>query len=234
MIVSIHQPSYWPWFGLLDKIAKSDVFVILDNVQLNKDSYQRRNIFLVSGKKKYLTVPINYNLGIKINEARIKDPEFPKKHYETLRNWYLKSPFFADVSKWISPLYQRRYENLIEIVNETMFASLEVFGIQTKVKLASELDASGAKGGLVLNICKALHADTYLSGEGARGYFQDDDYEAFREDGIELTFQKFIHPEYPQFNTEEFIPGLGCLDFLFNCGFAEGKKVFLKIEQQRS
>lgn len=234
MIVSIHQPSYWPWLGLLDKIAKSDVFVILDNVQLNKDSYQRRNIFLTSDNKKYLTIPIHYNLGIKINEARIKDPEFPEKHYEILRNWYLKSPFFDDVNEMILPLYRRRYENLIEIINETMLASLEAFGIQSKVVLAAELDIVGAKGSLVLNICKALHADTYLSGKGALGYLQDDDYEAFRKSGIELAFQEFVHPDYPQFNAGEFIPGLGCLDFLFNCGFAESKGVLFKTEQQRS
>ena len=238
MIVSIHQPSYWPWLGFLDKIASSDVFVILDNVQLNKDSYQRRNIFWASGSRKYLTIPIHYNLGIKINEAKIKDFEFPEKHYETFKNWYLKSPFFEDVSERILPLYQRRYEKLIEIVNETMFASIEAFGIKSKVVLASDLQASGAKGGLVLNICKALNADMYLSGEGARGYLQDDDYGAFKEAGIELTFQKFIHPEYAQFNTREFIPGLGCLDLLFNCGFVEGKRIFeerkteeLKIER---
>lgn len=218
MIVSIHQPSYWPWLGLLDKIAKSDVFVILDNVQLNKDSYQRRNIFCAAGKKKNLTVPIDYHLGVKINEACIKDPEFPQKHFETLRNWYLRSEFFDDVTEIIKPIYKQRYEKLIDVVNETMFASLEAFGIKNQVVLASELDVSGTKGNLVLNICEALKVDTYLSGKGALGYFQKDDYHAFEDAGINIDFQEFTHPSYPQFNSTEFIPGLGCLDILFNCG----------------
>ncbi|HTP64917.1 MAG TPA: WbqC family protein [Geobacteraceae bacterium] len=226
MIVSIHQPSYWPWLGLLDKIAKSDLFVLLDNVQLNKDSYQRRNIFLAGNSEKYLTIPIDYFMGVKINEARIKDETFPRKHYETLRGWYMKSPFFAQVEELICPLYQRHYETLIEIAMETMLASLEAFGIKTRVMLASELDAAGAKGELVLNICKAVNATSYLSGKGALQYFQERDFVAFSTAGIEVVFQQFTHPVYAQYGAQQFIPGLGCLDYLFNCGCEQGKNVF--------
>ena len=228
MIVAIHQPSYWPWLGLLDKIAKSDVFVVLDTVQLNKDSYQRRNVFSAAGKKKYLTVPIDYHLGVKINEVHIKDPDFPAKHIETIRNWYLKSDFFEETMDLIRPLYQQRYEKLIDIVTASLFVSLEVFGITCRVMYASKLAAPGSKGSLVLNICKMLGADVYLSGRGALEYFQEDDYEAFRMAGIDLAFQEFQHPVYPQFNTAEFLPGLGCLDMLFNCGVAKSRHIFQK------
>jgi hypothetical protein len=29
MIVAIHQPSYLPWLGYLDRMARADVFVVL-------------------------------------------------------------------------------------------------------------------------------------------------------------------------------------------------------------
>ena len=59
MMVSIHQPSYFPWLGLLDKIEKSNTFVILDTVQFNDNAFQSRNIFLNhNGAVQYLTIPV--------------------------------------------------------------------------------------------------------------------------------------------------------------------------------
>ena len=49
MKISIHQPSYWPWLGLLHKIRLSDADVILDNVNISKGSFQYRNQFLCNG-----------------------------------------------------------------------------------------------------------------------------------------------------------------------------------------
>ena len=86
MIVSIHQPSYWPWLGLLDKVAKSDVFILLDNIAANKDSYQYRNIFFCNGKPKIITIPVNYKMGIKINKMKFKNNIWPSEHLDRFKN----------------------------------------------------------------------------------------------------------------------------------------------------
>ena len=60
MIVGIHQLHYFPWMGYLDKMAKSDAFVLLDEVQLNDASYMFRHTLLdKNGEKKYITIPFN-------------------------------------------------------------------------------------------------------------------------------------------------------------------------------
>ncbi len=43
MLVGIHQPHYLPWLRYFEKIARSDVFVVLDNIQFAKNGWQNRN-----------------------------------------------------------------------------------------------------------------------------------------------------------------------------------------------
>ena len=60
MIVSIHQPNYLPWIGFFDKINRSDVFVIFDDVQFprGKKHFGHRNKIKTNVGDKWLTVPI--------------------------------------------------------------------------------------------------------------------------------------------------------------------------------
>ena len=46
--VAIHQPAYLSWLGYFDKIMRSDIFLFLDTVQFEKDSFINRNQILVS------------------------------------------------------------------------------------------------------------------------------------------------------------------------------------------
>ena len=59
MIISAHQPAYLPWAGYLHRIAISDVFVILDNVQFEKNSFTNRNRIKSPSGSVWLTVPVS-------------------------------------------------------------------------------------------------------------------------------------------------------------------------------
>ena len=43
MIVAAHQPHYLPWLGYLDKLAKADLFVVMDDLQYEAQNFQNRN-----------------------------------------------------------------------------------------------------------------------------------------------------------------------------------------------
>ncbi len=58
MIVSIHQPAYLPWLGYLDRIARSDLFIFLDNVQFERNSFTNRNQIKTANGPVWLTVPV--------------------------------------------------------------------------------------------------------------------------------------------------------------------------------
>jgi hypothetical protein len=74
---------------------------------------------------------------------------------------------------------------------------------------------AGQKSELVLNMCRAAGATVYLSGDGFSRHYLDQD--AFRAAGVEVRFQDFKHPDYPQ-GRRNSLHGLSVLDLLFNCG----------------
>ena len=43
MRCAIMQPTYLPWLGYFDLIKQVDIFVLLDNVKLEKRSWHVRN-----------------------------------------------------------------------------------------------------------------------------------------------------------------------------------------------
>ena len=70
-IISVHQ-SLFPWAGFFHKMAMSDVFILLDDVQFSKNSFINRSQVLVEGKK-WLTVPAKPPFGTAINAVELRD-----------------------------------------------------------------------------------------------------------------------------------------------------------------
>ena len=229
MIFSIHQPCYFPWLGLLYKIACSDTLIILDDVQLSDSAFQHRNQFLTNdGKVKYLTIPFvkqNY-LKIPFKDLKIADSSWGDNHRNFLLNNYKKHKYFNQIYPEIEPMFSKESAYLVDVVMNSMNVSMAMFGIKTQVILQSEIDYDheAKKGDLVLQLLKATNAKKYLSGRGAQAYQGDS---AFKSDGIELEYVDFFHPVYQQKNSHEFIAGLSCLDLLFNAG-AEEASLLLK------
>ena len=227
MIVSIHQPSYFPWLGLLDKIEKSDTFVLLDNVQFNDNAFQSRNIFLNhNGEVQYLTIPLqkkNYQKKM-LRELKVIDKKWQKKQKGFMIANYKKHPFFNEIYPQIEFIFEKKYNFLIDILIDGMEACFNIFNVKTELLLASELDIvrSLTKDDLVFNILKKVEATKYISGTGAKDY-QDD--KKFEIEGIHLEYQKFSHPTYTQKNSQKFESGLSSLDIAFNLGCKESEKL---------
>ena len=104
MKVSIHQPAYLPWLGYFDRIAKSDLFIYLDNVQFEKNSYTNRNIIKGPNGPQWLTIPIKQkgHLNRKLYEIEIAtDIDWRSKHLKSITNaWHCHSivGLFASVA----------------------------------------------------------------------------------------------------------------------------------------
>ena len=54
--VAIMQPHFLPWLGYFYLIDRAESFVILDNVQFDKRSWQQRNKFNLNLKEHWITI----------------------------------------------------------------------------------------------------------------------------------------------------------------------------------
>ena len=229
MIVAIHQPSYFPWLGLLHKIHKSDSFIILNQVQLSDSSFQHRNLFLANnGVQKFLTIPFNRHLyrERRIEDLEIANQDWSIKHKNFIVNNYSRHPFFAEVYPYVSPFFEVSYESLFAAIFESMKICLQLFEIRTEIKLQSEfyLDDRLRREELVESLIVAADASIYLSGTGATNYLT----KTIFKNGAQIKFDRFEHPTYSQRHSKEFISGLSCLDMLFNIGIEQSQSLLRK------
>lgn len=232
MTLSIHQPSYFPWLGLLDKINHSDKYVILDNVQLADRAYQHRNIFLnANGSEHLLTINISKK-GYRtkpLKDISLSSNEWQKKHFLFFQYNYKKHPFYEEVIYNIQDIYQKDYKYLIDVLYDSLISILKMLKIDVEISFASEIvgDSSLKKEDLILEIIEACNSEIYLSGTGAKNYQEENN---FRKKGIILEYQEFKHPFYSQLNQKKFVEGLSSLDLLFNLGIENSSKLIKDIE----
>lgn len=226
MIVSIHQPSYWPWLGHIHKINRSDVHIILDHVDVKRQSYQYRNQFYLDGKPKLLTLPISKNSRTPFIDLQFKSQDWRDKHLEILKICYKKSDFFEEIFNEIEHLYSEDQVQLpVDFIISTMTKSLELLDISTRIVRSSQLSPSGNKAELMLNLTKSVEGSCYLSGLGAKEYMQES-IQDFKENKVDIAWQNFKHPVYGQNSKNEFLSGMACLDLLFFQGI-EGSRELL-------
>lgn len=222
MKISIHQPQYMPWPGYFNKILHSDIFVLLDDVQYKKNEWQNRNRIKSSSGELWLTVPVYYSFGQKINEIKIDTKIlWQKDHLKTIELNYKKSPFFNEVFPLVEKVLNKEYTYLVDINIESIKMVLNYLNIEKKIVKSSDYKIVGEKTLRLINICKTLGGDTYLSGQGAKDYIIKEEFE---KNNIKLEFQEYKLQEYPQL-FGRYIPNLSILDMMFNCG----KEMTLKL-----
>lgn len=217
--IAIHQPNYFPWAGYFHKITKSDVFVLLDDVDYqygNATSVTNRTRVKTSSGPLFLSVPVTKAPSGLIRDMAIDyQRDWVKKHLQTARFSYAKCPFFPEVFALLEGVLGVAPPRLAALNEAGLRAVCGYLAIQTPIVLSSSLSIEARDKNLrILEICSRFGATTYLSGSGARRY---NDERLFEDRGVALEYTRFQSPEYPQLHGP-FIPGLGILDALFNCG----------------
>ncbi len=225
-IVAAHQPNYLPWIGYFHKILKSDMFIILDHVQFSHRGFINRNRVKGPHGAVWLTVPVRVHGRMRIMDVSIDNTrDWNRKHASTLKAFYAKAPYFEDIYPVLQEVYDSHWENLAELNIEIIMRLATLLNIKRKFVRSSTLNPQGKKMEMIIDLCKKVNATVYFSGRGAMKY---QDPKTFEENGIQLVYQEFEHPVYPQ-RFGEFIPNLSIVDMLFNIGVEKTREILTRI-----
>ncbi|MBU0987413.1 MAG: WbqC family protein, partial [Proteobacteria bacterium] len=217
MILTAHQPVYLPWLGLFHKIAMADAFCYFDDVQYQKKDWNNRNKLKGPNGEFWLTVPVKSKDHYSKKVAKIEinhSTKWQKKHLNSIELNYKSAPCFDRYIGFFRDCYNRKWERLSDLNEYMLKWFLDTLGINVNYFKMSEIGFKGSKNDLVLDMCRKLGADVYIFGQLGRNYA---DVQKFNNNGIDVYFQEYSHPEYRQLHGP-FIPYMSVVDLLFNEG----------------
>ena len=211
MILSIHQPAYLPWLGYFDKLMRSDVFVFLDTVQYEKNSFINRNRIKTPQGMLWLTVPVKTrgHIASTLQQTEIDNSQhWRAKHLKSICLNYRAAPRFEYCYARLEALYAQEETLLADLCFRQLQFWLKEFGVDKELVRASSLPVASRKSDLVFDLCQYFGADHYISGALGARYLEDD---KFRQADIQIEYQDYRHPVYPQLHGE-FMPNMGIVD----------------------
>lgn len=221
-IIAIMQPTYMPWLGYFSMIDQVDEFVFLDNVQIEKRSWQVRNKIKYNDAEKILTIPIkkeNSHENRHIFSTSYSGDDWKKSHIDSIRQAYSKAKYFDTVIPFLENIYRQKYTSIGEFTETIIMEICKKIGITTPFYLATKMNALGHKDQLLVNICNIRNADAYLSPQGSATYIEAiNPAGEFGINNVDLFYLNYEHPQYTQLG-KNFMAYIGVYDLLFNEGF---------------
>jgi len=218
--VAIHQPNFFPWLGYFKKMVNCDIFIFLDDVQLQKKagSWTNRVKILINGKAQWITLPLSRITGTtqNINQTRISDEESFSKIFTTIEMAYGKAPFRDDTMNFLLKIFENPSLCLSEFNQNTIIDFFSFLQYDCpKIVRSSDLEINTKSTDRLVDLVIAVGGNKYLSGRGSDSYLEP---EKFKNSGISLVMQDYGEHTYPQLKTTEFVPGLSVLDALMMLG----------------
>src|SRR5581483_12164537 len=197
--------------GYFDKLRRADVFVFLDNVQMQKKggTWTNRVKILMAGEARWVTAPIDRAFrGVRrISDIRFDESsDWRDKLMRTLSASYGRAPAYRETIALVEPLLASTECSIARYNVQAVTAIAQALGLRTdRLILGSNLGSGGEGTDRLIAITREVGGDAYLCGGGAQGY-QDD--AAFGRAGLQLIYQDLKHPVYAQAGAAQFVPGL--------------------------
>jgi hypothetical protein len=216
--IAILQSNYIPWKGYFDLINMVDEFVLYDDMQYTRRDWRNRNKIQTPSGLKWLSIPVETKgkYHQKINETNVSDTLWSVKHWQTIKQFYSKAPFFKEYKNVFEDVYLNNSESQLSQINYKFILLInEILGIKTKISRSSDFELVDGQTEKLLGICQQAGADVYLSGPAAKEYF---DEAVSEEMGISVEWMDYSgYTVYGQLYSP-FEHGVTILDLIFNEG----------------
>ena len=211
MTLSIMQPYLFPYIGYWQLIYASDRFVIYDDVNYIKQGFINRNYILSNNQKQLFTLQlIGASSNKLINEIKVGNNQ--KKLLKTIKQNYMKTPFFNDIYPLIEEILLYKESNLALFIGNSIKKIVDFLEIDTDIIYSSNIKKNNSlkAQSKVIDICKILEAKVYINPIGGQKLY---DKNTFTNNNIELKFLKPKNILYTQFNNK-FVENLSIIDIM--------------------
>ncbi len=217
-IVAIVQSNYIPWKGYFDLINSVDEFILYDIVQYTRRDWRNRNLIKTRDGLHWLTIPVQVKgrYSQTIQETKISDPGWGRRHLEAIRHSYRRAPFFDQYESFLIELYRDCSNVLLSEVNERFLTAIcQLLGISTVISRASSYSRVPGRHEQLMTLLLESGARRYLSGPTARGYLDEARFEAA---GVRIEWMDYSdYPEHSQL-FPPFEHHVSVIDLLLNVG----------------
>lgn len=218
---TILQPTYLPWLGYFELIKSSDIYIVLDHVQFNRQSWQHRNKIKSNKGIHMLTVPVmRKDKWNKIKDVRISynnNPDILKHHWNIIKDFYHKSTYLQNYEKSFENIFNKKYTYIRDLNVAIIDNICDILDIHKKKVYSSDLklnDENMSTEDKLINLCKKMNITHMYEPAGGKLFLNP---KPFSDNGIYLEFQNIVHPVYNQLYGE-FISYISIIDMLFNEG----------------
>lgn len=212
--IAVMQPYFFPYIGYFQLINEVDKFVFYDDVDFIKNGWINRNMILINGESKYLTVPckkVSSNKLINSVEHALNQKRI-KKLLKKIRFTYSNAPYFEGVFPVIEEVFLTETELISDLAIESIIKVTNYLEMECNfLKSSSDYDNEELNAAdRLIDICEIENINHYVNLNGGRELY---DKQYFLENKIKLTFLKPEIIEYQQFD-HEFVPSLSIIDVL--------------------